>query len=76
MTLKLRKSLYPKAALLKASYSFIDKEELCANPERYHMFQFSILQILPKTMTEEKIIELELLWKKKLLSNEFGMNAN
>ena len=52
------------------------KEELCAHPERYHMFQFSILQILPKTMTDEKIIELELLWKKKLMSIEYGMNAN
>lgn len=45
-------------------------------PERYHDFQFSVLQILPKTLTNDEVIEIESLWKSKLLSKEFGMNDN
>jgi hypothetical protein len=52
------------------------RELICSHPERYHYFQFSILQILPKTMTPEEIIQLESLYKKKLLSIDFGMNNN
>lgn len=51
-------------------------ELLCQHPERYQHFQFSILQILPKTVTDEQVIAIESLYKKKLLSIRFGMNAN
>lgn len=44
--------------------------------ERYHEFQFSILQILPKTLTSDDVVSEESLWKKKLLSIEFGLNDN
>lgn len=49
---------------------------ICNYPERYHSFQFSILQILPKTLTADEVISIESRYKKKLLSKEFGMNAN
>lgn len=50
------------------------KEVICDYPDRYHAFQFSILQILPKTVTDEEVIHIESLWKSKLLSIKFGMN--
>ena len=52
------------------------KELICFHPERYHSFQFSVLQILPKTMTQEEVTKIETLYKKKLMSIEFGMNGN
>ena len=52
------------------------KEEICYHPDRYHAFQFSILQILPKTMSPEEIINTETLWKLKLQSIKFGLNDN
>ena len=52
------------------------KQLICDYPERYHAFQFSILQILPKTVTDEEVIRIESLWKSKLLSIRFGMNDN
>lgn len=52
------------------------KELICAYPERYHHFQFSILQILPKTATDDEVIQTESLYKRKLLTIPFGMNDN
>ena len=52
------------------------KELICAYPERYHHFQFSIFQILPKTVTDDEVIQTESLYKKKLLTVPFGMNDN
>ena len=52
------------------------KDLICDYPERYHSFQFSILQILPKTVTAEEVVTIETRYKKKLLSIEFGMNDN
>lgn len=52
------------------------KELICAHPERYRYFQFSILQILPKTLTPDEVIQVESLWKQKLRSIDFGMNDN
>lgn len=52
------------------------KELICTYPERYHHFQFSILQILPKTVTDDEVIQTESLFKKELLSIAFGMNDN
>ena len=49
---------------------------ICAYPDRYKDFQFSILQILPKTITIEEVIETENLFKTKLLSKSFGLNDN
>ncbi|MTI70073.1 MAG: GIY-YIG nuclease family protein [Firmicutes bacterium] len=44
--------------------------------ERYRNFQFSILDILPKTSVSEDVIELENTMKKKLGSKVFGLNMN
>lgn len=52
------------------------KELICNCPERYRYFQFSVLQIMPKTITDDEVIHLENLYKKKLLSIPFGMNDN
>lgn len=52
------------------------KELICNCPERYRYFQFSVLQILPKTITDHEVIHLESLYKKKLLSIPFGLNDN
>ncbi len=52
------------------------REVLCDHPERYHQFQFSIFQVLPKTLSPEEVIEIESLYKKKLMSIEFGMDGN
>lgn len=52
------------------------KAELCDYPERYHKFQFSILQVLPKTLSPEEVTNIETVYKNKLLSKKFGMNAN
>lgn len=52
------------------------EETICNYPERYHDFQFSILQILPKTLSPKQVIDIEDLYKRKLLSKVFGMNAN
>lgn len=51
-------------------------DDLAATPDHYHFFQFSILQILPKTVTAEEVIHTEALYKKKLLTISFGMNKN
>ena len=48
-----------------------------AGHTRYTHFQFSILQLLPKAVTPDEVIQTETLWKKKLLTYEpFGMNQN
>ena len=52
------------------------KELICYYPERYHTFQFSILQILPKTIITEDIVKIENKWKARLLSKKYGMNDN
>lgn len=52
------------------------KEAIRDQPNRYKEFQFSILQILPKNLTNDEIIKIESLYKKKLMSKEFGMNDN
>lgn len=49
---------------------------ICNFPERYKNFQFSILQILPKTVTADEVIKLETLYKDKLMTKEFGLNCN
>lgn len=46
------------------------------NPDRCHNLQFSVLQILPKTLTLDEVIAAETLWKEKLLTKQFGWNDN
>lgn len=46
------------------------------NPERCHNLQFSILQILPKTMSQDEVTRTETLWKDKLLTKRHGWNDN
>lgn len=52
------------------------KKKLAEYPERYHDFQFQVLQILPKTLSDDEVIRIESLWKDKLLTRKFGMNDN
>lgn len=46
------------------------------NKDEYKYFQFSILQIFSKGTSEEVILDTEALYKKKLGSKVFGLNAN
>ena len=78
-------SAYGKGGLLQRWSAYVStkhggnkmmKEVICRHPDRYQYFQFSILQILPKTITEDEVIQLESLYKKKLMTTTFGMNAN
>lgn len=39
-------------------------------------FQYSILEIMSKTISDVEIIAHESLWKKKILSRKFGLNNN
>lgn len=50
-------------------------ELVAGNKYRAKRFQFSILDILPKSFVEKKVLELESEWKKKLGSIEFGLNS-
>ena len=52
------------------------KEVICNSPERYENFQFSILQILPKTITQDEVVKIESLYKQKFLTKKFGLNDN
>ena len=52
------------------------KRLLDKHPDRYKQFLFSILQILPKTITEDSVIKIESLYKKKLMSLRFGLDEN
>lgn len=52
-------------------------KELINKKENYaNNFQFSILMILPKTITADQAIEKEKLFKNKLGTNSFGLNSN
>lgn len=52
------------------------KELINNNPNYKFHLQFSILMILPKTVTSDEAILKEQLFKRKLGSNSFGLNAN
>lgn len=49
---------------------------LKGSEDRFQHFQFSILQILPKTITADEVVEVENLYKRKLLSIPYGLNQN
>lgn len=79
-------SAYGKGGLLGRWCCYVDslhgnnklmKALICAYPQRYQHFQFSILQILPKTVTDDEVIRIETMYKRKLLTYApFGMNDN
>lgn len=52
------------------------KETICAYPERYKYFRFSILQIFSKSTMDSLIVHAESQWKEKLGTIDFGMNDN
>lgn len=50
---------------------------LASEKHSCHNLQFSVLQVLSKSLPDNQIIEAETLWKHKLLTYEpFGMNQN
>ena len=49
---------------------------LAPDPGYANNFQFSILQTLPRTLTEEQVVECERRWKKKLGTRAFGLTSN
>lgn len=52
-------------------------KELISKDEKYaNNFRFSILMLLPKTITREQAIMKEKLFKNKLGTNSFGLNNN
>lgn len=52
-------------------------KELVTKDDRYALnFSFSILMLLPKTVTEAQAINREKLFKRKLGTNSFGLNNN
>ena len=52
------------------------KELIAEKADYAKNFQFSILMILPKTITADQAIEKERLFKEKLGTNSFGLNSN
>ncbi len=52
------------------------KELIAANPRHSRNFRFSILMLLPRTITADEAIKKERLFKNKLGTNAFGLNNN
>lgn len=52
------------------------KKLVATNSLHGHHFQFSILMLLPRTVTPDEVIKKEKLFKKKLGTNSFGLNDN
>jgi hypothetical protein len=50
--------------------------EIEADPSTFKNFQFSVLQVLSRTATAEQVLGVESLYKRKMLSIPFGLNAN
>lgn len=51
-------------------------ELISKNSAYANYFQFSILMLLPKTITQDEAIKKERLFKNKLVTNTFGLNNN
>lgn len=52
-------------------------KELCANDPNYKKnFKFTVLQPLPSNVSTKEVIDIENLYKKKLGTRVFGLNAN
>ncbi len=52
------------------------KELIATDPKHGINFQFSILMLLPRTITADEAIKKERLFKNKLGTNSFGLNNN
>ncbi len=52
------------------------KELIASNLNYGNNFQFSILMLLPRTITADEAIKKERLFKNKLGTNSFGLNNN
>lgn len=52
------------------------KELIVNDPLHSNHFRFSILMLLPRTVTPDEAIKKEMLFKKKLGTNSFGLNGN
>ena len=52
------------------------QELLQREPQRHHYFDFTILRTLDKTMSRNEVFGIEALYKRKLGSRTFGLNAN
>jgi hypothetical protein len=52
------------------------RELIQRNPEYPKNFRFSVLQILPKTITRDRILQHETVYKEKLGSRAIGLNEN
>lgn len=52
------------------------QEILEIDPAASNRFMFSILHTLPRTLTKNEVIKYEVLYKNKLGSRAFGLNAN
>lgn len=47
-----------------------------AHPDKFQHYQFSVLQVLSKSLPKAEVDRIEALWKDKILSRKFGMNDN
>lgn len=54
------------------------KEHLKKYPEAFYDFQYTILRILPKNITDKEAVRVENIYKKKLCTrnSEYGLNRN
>jgi hypothetical protein len=52
------------------------KKLIAKDPLHGNHFSFSILMLLPRTVTPDEAIKKEILFKKKLGTNSFGLNDN
>jgi hypothetical protein len=52
------------------------QELLKSHPQYPEQFRFSVLQILPKTMAREEVLQREVLYKLKLGTRATGLNSN
>jgi len=52
------------------------RAKLDGDPSRVRHLRFAILRTLPKTLTHREVVRIEALYKKKLGSRAFGLNAN
>jgi len=52
------------------------QELIRSDPEYPSRFRFSVLQILPKSMTRDEVFRREIEYKRKLGTRAYGLNLN
>jgi hypothetical protein len=52
------------------------QRKLASNPNAHRTFRYSILEVFPNNILKEDVIKKESLYKKKLGTRAFGLNAN